>query len=270
MHESVHVNDIDIRYQIHGQGQSFTLIHGSGDNLNVWYNVVPALEPRYRVLTYDVRGHGESRPPKDQEVTIDQLKDDLYGLLKATGMAPTILLGYSMGGDVAVHFTLAHPEMVRALIIANSVIIVPWEPTFQRRLEKILADNEVIVREKGMPGLADYFIEHTFGPGFREKNPQAVARYRDVMVQTDPELYLQFLTRKFAPIPTERLAAITCPTLIVTGTQDPNSGPKAVEAAKNTIPKAELGTVNSGHAAFIEAPEEFKKVVSDFLSRHGL
>jgi pimeloyl-ACP methyl ester carboxylesterase len=66
----IQANDISMNYELSGSGKYFTLIHGAGDNLNAWYNQVPVFSKYYRVLTYDVRGHGQTELP-DAELSVD-------------------------------------------------------------------------------------------------------------------------------------------------------------------------------------------------------
>ena len=115
----IEANGISMNYELSGNGTYFTLIHGAGDNLNEWYNQVPVFSQRYQVMTYDVRGHGQTELPEG-ELTTELWIDDLYALLKALNISETILLGFSMGGGIALGFTMAHPEMIKALILSNS------------------------------------------------------------------------------------------------------------------------------------------------------
>ena len=112
-------NGISMNYELIGSGRCLTLIHGAGDNLNAWFNQVPAFSQRYRVLTYDVRGHGQTEMT-EEELTTELWVDDLYALLKDLSISETFLLGHSMGGAIALQFTLTHPKMVKALILSNS------------------------------------------------------------------------------------------------------------------------------------------------------
>ena len=89
-------NGISMNYELIGSGKCLTLIHGAGDNLNAWFNQVPAFSQRYRVLTYDVRGHGQTEMT-EEELTTELWVDDLYALLKGLNVSQTFLLGHSMG-----------------------------------------------------------------------------------------------------------------------------------------------------------------------------
>ena len=92
-------NGISMNFELIGSGKCLTLIHGAGDNLNAWFNQVPAFSQHYRVLTYDVRGHGQTELPEG-ELTTEIWVDDLYAILKALNISETFLLGHSMGGPL--------------------------------------------------------------------------------------------------------------------------------------------------------------------------
>src|SRR4030042_4819180 len=112
-------NGISGNYEVAGSGKGLVLIHGMGDNLGAWYNQVPVFSQRYQVLTYDVRGHGQTEAPEG-EYSTDVWMEDLHGLLEALKIKQAFVLGYSMGGMIALNHALRYPEMVEALIMANS------------------------------------------------------------------------------------------------------------------------------------------------------
>ena len=115
----IKANGISMNYELSGSGRCFTLIHGAGDNLNAWYNQVPVFSQHYRVLTYDVRGHGQTELP-EVELSAELWVEDLRALLEALNISEIILLGYSMGGAIALEFALTHSKMVTALILSNT------------------------------------------------------------------------------------------------------------------------------------------------------
>ena len=113
------VNDIMINYELIGEGPCVVLIHGFGDNLNMWYNQIPEFSKYYKVLTYDVRGFGQTQKGK-RSYSMDTFAEDLYGLLTVLKITSVCVLGFSMGGRIGLEFALQHPEMTAGLILANS------------------------------------------------------------------------------------------------------------------------------------------------------
>jgi pimeloyl-ACP methyl ester carboxylesterase len=117
----VKANGISMNYQIKGKGTNLVLIHGAGDNLNMWYHQVPVFSKSYRVITYDIRGSGKTERPEG-EYSISLFTEDAYQLMKAIRVDEAYFLGYSMGGRIALELALNHPELVKALVLANSSV----------------------------------------------------------------------------------------------------------------------------------------------------
>ena len=110
---------IEVSYELSGEGDSLVLIHGFTDNSSMWHNQAPVFSERFQVLTYDVRGHGGTKTPEG-DFSMKIFADDLRALLGAPGIERACVLGYSMGGRIALQFALQHPEMTTGLVFANS------------------------------------------------------------------------------------------------------------------------------------------------------
>src|SRR6056297_3689844 len=103
----IQANGVVTNYDLVREGDYLALIHGFTDNLTMWYNQVPVFSKQYKVLTYDVRGHGQTDSP-DDKISLDTLADDLYALLKALNIDKSFVLGYSMCGRIGLKFALKH------------------------------------------------------------------------------------------------------------------------------------------------------------------
>ncbi len=267
----VKANGISMNYELTGSGRCLTLIHGAGGNLNSWYNQVPAFSRRYQVLTYDVRGHGQTELPEG-ELTTELWVEDLYTLLKALNISETILLGHSMGGGIALRFTLTHPEKVKALILSSSGgggAPRRSEEEMHQMAARRQAQIEAIKKE-GMEAVVKDRISRTFSPGFAEKNPETVERYKSVLLQNDPKGYLRVMQRMMRPTTPPDLSKITCPTLIIAGEYDPYSGPVAAKATQESIRGSQLKVFPTGHPTALEQPREYNETVLRFLTGLGL
>jgi 3-oxoadipate enol-lactonase len=257
-------NGISMNYELIGSGKCLTLIHGAGDNLNAWFNQVPAFSQRYRVLTYDVRGHGQTEMT-EEELTTELWVDDLYALLKSLNVIETFLLGHSMGGAIALQFTVTHPEMVKALILSNSGGATGRSEEEMRQMAATRQAQIEAVKKEGMKAVVKDRFSRMFSPGFVEKHPQVAERYKSVLLQNKQEGYLRVMQRMGRPGTSSDLSKISCPTLVIGGEYD-FGGPSAAQVTKEAIHGAQLKVFPTGHAPAIEAPREYNETVLTFLA----
>ena len=129
----IEANNLNFHYWISGQGPDvIVLVHGLGGNLAGWHlTIVPELQRDYRVLTYDLRGHGRSDAPPAGYTTGDMVQD-LHGILDALGIEKAALVGHSWGADIVLHFALLNPERVSELIIVEGALLAPLAPVYRR------------------------------------------------------------------------------------------------------------------------------------------
>ena len=259
----IKANGILINYEITGSGDFILLIHGSGDNLKAWYNQIPAFSKEYRVLTFDLRGHGQTELGGDYN--FDTWADDVYGLLKALDIDKAYILGYSMGGSIAATFTIKHPEMVKALVLSNSGGFPATEENIRLLAQRRQVQIEAMDKE-GMPGVFELRKKGTFSPGFTEKHHEVMEKYRDVLMGNRVEGYKAVLQSTVSHGPIE-FFRITCPVLVIVGEHDAFSGPESGRTLQGMIAGSELKIFPTGHASGMEVPEDYNRTVLDFLAR---
>lgn len=259
----VKANEISINCEIKGKGDNLVLIHGAGDNLNMWYHQVPVFSKRYRVITYDVRGSGKSDSPEG-EYSISLFARDAYELMKALKVSQAYFLGYSMGGRIALQLALDHPEMVKALILANSSVgLTPPTPEAIERRKMIIG----LLEKKDMKSFAEMMTVAAFSPDFKTRNPAEFDRYMKVKMQNKPEGITRLMGALATPSPPPDLSKIKCPVLIIVGEHDSYMSVEQGKLAQQAIAGSELVILPTGHAAAIEAPDKFNAAVLEFLSR---
>jgi pimeloyl-ACP methyl ester carboxylesterase len=257
-------NGISMNYELVGSGKCLTLIHGSGDNLNAWYNQVPVFSQHYRVMTYDVRGHGQTELPEG-ELTAGLWVNDLYAILKALKISETFLLGHSMGGAIALQFTLTHPEIVKALVLSSSGGAARPSKEDLRYMEARRQVQIETIKKEGMETVIKDRFSLIFSPGFAEKNPETVEQYKSVFLQNKPERYLRVMQRMGRFSISSDPSKITCPTLVIGGEYD-FGGSAAAKAAQDAIRGSQLKVFPTGHAPAIEVPQEYNETVLTFLA----
>src|SRR5262245_11970484 len=110
-----HLPDLDLYYEIHGEGPPLVLLHGLGSSSADWGLQLPEFSARYRVITVDLRGHGQSQPAGGRNITVPQMADDVAALLDELNLRAAGVVGLSLGGCTGQLLAARHPEALRAL-----------------------------------------------------------------------------------------------------------------------------------------------------------
>jgi 3-oxoadipate enol-lactonase len=257
----VRANGVDIHCEIEGEGSWVVLCHALACDLHMWDEQLPVLRERFRVLRFDIRGHGASSVPAPP-YGFDQLVGDIDGLFTAIGIERAHLVGISLGGMVAQEFALAHRQRVASLVLCDTTSRYP-EGT-----DRIWEERIATVRAQGMEPLVEATLERWFTSPFRAARPDVMAKIGAMIRRTSPDGY----TGCGAAVPTidttMRLNAIACPTLVVVGEHDAGTPVAMAQTIQRSIPGAELKVIESAsHLCNIEQPEAFNAVLLDFLTR---
>ena len=239
------------------------LVHGLGLTRSTWDNFVPVLTQDYRVLTYDLCGHGQSALPLVKP-SLTVLSEQLARLMDELAIDRATIIGFSLGGMINRRFALDHPSRVTALVILNS----PHErgPEAQRLVE----ERAVQTSAGGPAATIDSTLERWFTPQFLTGSPEMVARVRATILANDPENYAGHrqvlasgVTELIRPHP-----PITAPTLVMTCEEDSGSTPAMSHAIAREIAGAECVIVPGlQHLGLIECPDVFTAQVLSFLAR---
>jgi pimeloyl-ACP methyl ester carboxylesterase len=126
----IKVNNLSLHYWQSGKGRDVVLVHGLGGNLAGWHlGVVPELQLQYRVLTYDLRGHGRSDAAPG--CTTADMVQDLVGLLDALQIENAVFVGHSWGADIVLHLAVLHPDRVSEVVVIEGALLAPLAPTYR-------------------------------------------------------------------------------------------------------------------------------------------
>ncbi|MGW2960461.1 alpha/beta fold hydrolase [Streptomyces sp. NPDC001220] len=237
------------------------LIHGHPFDRTMWHPQRTAFAPSRRVIAPDLRGYGAS-PVTPGVTPLSRFAADLAELLDALEVETCVLVGLSMGGQIAMEcYDLFGAERVRGLVLADTS---PSPETPEgRRARNAMADR--LLRE-GMRGYADEVLEKMVAPYAR---PEVKAHVHRMMTTTDPEGAAAAL-RGRAERPDYRplLAKVTVPALVVVGTDDEYTPVSDAEAMHALLPDATLRIIDAAaHLPNLERPEDFNRALSEFLSR---
>lgn len=262
------IGDINIYHEIHGEGEPLVLIMGLGADSSRWFRIVPIFSKEYRVITFDNRGVGESSKP-DIPYTMEMMADDTAGLLDAIGIDTAHVFGVSMGGMIAQHFALRHPQMTSSLILGCTRCGGPHSITEETGATGVLAPD--LIETMTAEDRARALLPFLFSREFIENNPVAIEENIALQVEhpIDPISYARQLQAANGHDTYDRLPDITAPTLVITGEADRLISSENSRILASRIPGAELVMLEkAGHGFHTEAMDETCRTVIDFMKRY--
>ena len=244
------LNGFEIGYDVSGSGPAVMFTHGYQASRRMWDAQRQALDDRYRVITWDLRGHGESGIDDDPaRYSHDLLLRDMLALLERLDVDRAVLVGHSLGGFASLRFYLDHPEMVRALVLFGS------GPGY-RDPDARAKWNEMAERFAGGMEKRGLELLKRAGPEVSSavhRSAQALAHAsRGMLAQQDSRVM-------------DVITEISVPTLVIVGSEDKQFLGSSEYMAKK-IPGARLEIIEGGaHAANMEKSEAFNAALLEFL-----
>jgi pimeloyl-ACP methyl ester carboxylesterase len=258
-----YINGIALREQGDRSQIPIIFIHGFPYNSSMWAQQIRSLKKQHYCITYDVRGLGET-PAKDGQFTIEMFVDDLFTVIDGLDLDRVVIVGFSMGGYIALRAMEREPERFRALILCDTKAEADDDAG---KLKRAAAIN--IINREGVEQFVSDFVPMTFG----KDAPQKIAETYDATLrQAQKEspigvkgCLLAMATRTDT---TQSLAKIKVPTLLLVGEQDSLTPPSVMKQMHDKIEDAEMITIpEAGHMAPLENPEAVTKAFKDFLAR---
>ena len=246
------LNGIEIDYEATGRGRPVILSHGYGATRRMWNGQHATLGDRYRLVTWDMRGHGQTESlPDAAQYSLALTVGDIRALLQSLGARRAVVGGLSLGGYVSLAFYLAHPEMVEALVICDSgpgFRKAEARATWNRRAHERAAALEA----RGLEALGGRSAEVRQALTYHRSAQGLAHAARGMLAQVDGHVI-------------DGLASIFVPTLIIVGDRDePFVG--ACEYMAKKIPNARLEVIaGAGHSSNLDQPAAFDRVLLDFL-----
>jgi 3-oxoadipate enol-lactonase len=259
----VTVNGIDLAVQADGPEDAPVVIlhHTLATSRAMWRAQVAHLASRYRVISFDARGHGESAAP-DYPYSLEMLAEDVIGVLDGLGIKqPAIFMGISIGGMVGQALGLRHPDRFRALILCSTTSRMAPDAAalFEKRAE--------MVRRDGVESQVQMTLERWLSPDFRARDPETTKWVGDMIRGTSAPGMIHCFEAIKALDYLDQLSRIATPTLLIAGEKDPGAPVAAMEEMRDRIKGAQLDVVaDCLHQTPIEAPDAFNRIVDRFLA----
>jgi 3-oxoadipate enol-lactonase len=232
-----------------------------GTELSMWDPQAEALAQHFRVIRFDLRGHGQSSAP-DGPYTIDDLGNDLLALLDELEFPSASLCGVSIGGMCSMWAAAHAPHRVERLVVCCSSAFIDPDKTYLERAQT--------VRTQGLEPIADGVVARWFTPPFAQERPDVVTTMRERLVRTDPEGYAGCCEALAEMDLRTDLEALGAKTLVISGAGDQATPPEHGRAIAEAIPEADFEIVSgAAHLANVERPEAITELIINHLRRSG-
>ncbi|MBL7875607.1 MAG: alpha/beta hydrolase [Cyclobacteriaceae bacterium] len=261
----VTVDDISVSYTDSGNEKDYPVIfiHGFPLNKSMWENQRNEFWNKYRVITYDLRGYGNSESGF-KKISIALFATDLLHFMDALGLNKVILCGFSMGGYIALQAMEKFPERIAGLALANTQCQADTQKAKEKRIKTC-----DIIRQKGLELFADELLKGFFYTGSEKENSKSILEIRRVIEGTSVEVVCDSLMALANRKETcQGLDRIDVPTLIMAGKEDTVIPLEKSEFMKTKIKGATLHIISdAAHLSNVDNPLEFNRHLSQFLQQ---
>ncbi|UCE51430.1 MAG: alpha/beta hydrolase [Desulfobacterales bacterium] len=275
----IEVKDDRLYYESYGKGRPLVLIHSAWASHEWWQWQVPDLSRGYQVFLYDVRGHGQSTPLRDV-FSVEGFTKDLEIFLQRLQIDETVLIGWSMGGIIAMQNCLDHPTKVKALIlIATSGHRIPGLKLriYSHYLQALLSLLMDFAQPRKYDRSAQQFPQQNLWLEHQVRNMLSPLASKEVFdwvltdIRDNPrENFFTVIKSLWNWEAGNKLRQIKVPTLIMAGQDDTLAPPRFSQLLHDTIPNSRLRIIeNTSHYLVLERPELVNAEILKFLKEIG-
>ena len=259
----VTVNGIGLAYTDRGEGLPIVFLHAFPLNRTMWTAQEAALAPSYRVVTIDLRGHGESDAPL-WHYSLDQTADDVRALLDHLAIRQAVFVGLSMGGYLLFALYRKYADRIRAMVLADTKA---QEDSPEGKAGRFQMAQ--VAYTKGPSAIADIMIPKLLSPATIRTRPEIVQHVRR-MIEGNQISGIAGDLMAMAERPDSRplLRQITCPTQIIVGELDQATPLADAQLMADQITGSHLAVIqDAAHLANLEQSDRFNRLIINFISR---
>ena len=261
---TITVNNLTVSYIDEGQTSSpkIIFIHGFPFNKSMWGKQIEILKENYRVIAYDIRGHGNTDAGSDI-FSIELFVNDLLGLMDTLNIDKSILCGLSMGGYIALNAIENYPERFNALLLCDTNCSEDTPETKEKRMKTIQS-----IKENGLEQYAKESLKKLFAPISFSKHIEEIAVVKEMIMKTSEQSLFKTLHALAERKETcTRLHQINVPVLIMVGEKDEITPPEVAMLMHAKIKGSTIYIINhAGHLSNMENSVEFNNQLTGFLS----
>ena len=252
-------NAIDCDFSVQGSGPALFLTHGIGAAKNAWRFMISELSKHFTVVTYDLRGHGNS-PVTNKNFTLEDLVLDLEKIREKTNIEKAHFMGHSLGGMIAPSYAKEFPDRVLSVGLLSTVAGRSEED--RNNVLKIISEME----NDGIEYTLQKLTTRWFTDKFISKNPDLVKNRLKQVIDTDPEVFLNVFKIYANTEMISWLKNLSVPCLLMTGENDTGCSPEHNKKMANELKNSKLVVLPKyKHSFLIEAPSEVSKNIIQFI-----
>jgi 3-oxoadipate enol-lactonase len=253
----IETQNLKTHYALTGDAKPVLAFSNSlGTNFSMWDPQLPALQPHFRILRYDTRGHGQSSVTAG-DYTIEQLGRDFLALLDALSLDRVNFCGLSMGGVIGIWLAINAPTRLDRVVLANTAARIGTKEIWEARISS--------ARRGEMKSIAAAVVERWFTPEFRASSPDQVAQAQKMLENSPPEGYAACCAAIRDMDLREPVSQIKAPTLVIYGAKDPVIPAADAQFLADKILGSKSAELNASHLSNVEQAEAFTETIRSFL-----
>lgn len=255
------LDGIQLHYRIDGDpgGAPVVFSNSLGTDLRLWDQVIPLLPPGLKFIRYDKRGHGLSDCPPGP-YSMGTLVSDVENLMEHLGARGALFIGLSIGGMIAQGLAAKRLDLVRAMVLSNTGAKIGTRDMWDERIAS--------VQSGGIEALADATMMRWFSDSFRQTD--AFTAWRNMLVRQPVDGYIGCSAAISGTDLIAPTSGLRLPTLGIAGSEDGSTPPDLVRETVDLIPGSEFALIRgAGHLPCVEKPQEFARILGDFITRQG-
>ena len=241
--------------------RTFLFINSLGTDFRIWDNVVEIVQEHGNILLFDKRGHGLSDTEEGTN-GLDDFSGDALALLEHLSINKCIVVGVSVGGMIAQVMAHYHPERIEKLMLCDTQSKIGDDAFWNDRIRKI--------ESNGLSGIADGVILRWFPESFRQRFPEEVTGYRNMLERCSVKGYIQTCAAIRDADLTAKSKEIKLPTMCIVGSEDQSTPPAGVERLSKLISGSKFKQIEgSGHLPCVDNAEKLSAIIIDFINSNS-
>ena len=249
---------IHFRFLDNRSARSILFINPLGSDFRIWDELIPLIQDQANIILYDKRGHGLSDfiAPSNR---LEDYAEDANGLLEKLSIRRAIIVGLSVGGQIAAMLASKNPGLADRLVLCDTAAKIGNDISWNQRIET--------VKRQGLATISGDIMKRWFSTSFHQKFPGKVAGYKNMLERCQPAAYIRACESIRDTDLAHMMRQLRLPALCIVGEGDLSTTPADVQYMSTLIPDASFRVIDgSGHVPCVDNPEKFSRLILDFIN----